>query len=133
MEGMACHLSFFQWQWWHSGGPLSDALGRRSSGIMASLKFYTFQMQNLGLMVACNSSVTFCVVYFYWGFWFEIQNSTELCGWTNVANNMQLFVFPDLGEKEFVSQWLWLLCFYLSFQGFKTSKTVIIKACGQSF
>lgn len=34
--------------------------------------------KNAGLMVACNSSAMFHVVYFYWAFWFEIPNSTKL-------------------------------------------------------
>lgn len=58
--------------------------------------------KNAGLVVARNSSVMFHAVYFYWAFWFEIQNSTELCGWGAVANNTQLFLSLDLWEKKWV-------------------------------
>lgn len=64
--------------------------------------FTHYRCKSAGLMVASTPSVTFHGVYFYWAFWFEIQNRTKLCGGANVANNMQLFIFHDLWEENFL-------------------------------
>lgn len=107
--------------------PCQGAVGRRSSVSMASLCFFTHsRCTNAGLMVACNSSVMFHVVYFYWAFWFEIQNSTKLCGWGDVANNVQLLLILDLWELGLCDS---CVCFVsiLSFRGFEKSKTIILR------
>lgn len=82
--------------------------------------------KNAGLVVACNSSVMFHAVYFYWAFLFEIQNHTKLCGWGVVANNTQLFLPLDLWEKK----WVFVITvsgLYFSLWGFEKSKTIMLR------